>query len=137
MNSCRLILGNEVLEASNECKLLGVILDSSLCFKPHVLHLEKKCNFRIFLLRRLKQHGVRVDSLRLFYLSSIRSVLVYAVQSWYMCTNKDTRDILERIQCIATRVILPNVDSYTERLAILQLPVFNDLCFDICKDHFC
>ena len=51
------------LNITDNAKLLGVTIDSSLNFKVHVENIRKKCNSRTFGIRKLKKFGANKESI--------------------------------------------------------------------------
>ena len=56
-------------------------------------------------MRQLKVQGLNTEGLETFYTSNVRSILLYGAPAWYSFISKDSKDMLERIQRSATRII--------------------------------
>jgi hypothetical protein len=124
------------IEYVNEMKFLGVTIDQRLNFKAHVSNIVSKATQRQFSLLKLKRNGVSTEKLKLFYISNIRSVLCYACPSFFsMLTNYEC-NTLESVQRLCTRFILPDLDSYTDRLTRLQLPMLEIFMGNLSQQHF-
>ena len=119
-----------------EFKFLGVVVDNRLNFNSHCQTISTRANQRQQMLLKLKRNGVCSDKLVLFYLSNIRSILTYCAPAFYTMLSKKQTDLLEGIQRMCTRTILPGVLSYTERLSILGVPVLQDFIMDMCQRYF-
>ena len=117
-------------------RFLGVLVDSHLTFKHHVQDITKKAKKRIYLLIKLKRTGVSMEKLKLFYLSNVRSVMTYAAPSFYSMLNGKQVESLESIQRLSTKIICPDIESYSERLNILKIPVLSNFIEGICCKYF-
>jgi hypothetical protein len=84
-------------------KLLGVLFDEFLSFKPHVEMLCNKISKSLFCLNRIKNF-VNAKSLRMLYFSMIHSVISYGINI-YGCANKTTLEKLIVKQKQAIRII--------------------------------
>lgn len=83
-------LGNQVIAASQEVKILGVIIDSKLNFGPHVNYAVGKAS-RLF--RKLCQFvrptwGIHSDNIKIIYKQVITPILLYAVEIWGKAVGK-------------------------------------------------
>jgi hypothetical protein len=128
-------LGDTVLHPSTNATFLGIVIDHRLSFNDHVQGIMNKCNSRLFLLRKLKSIGLSEQGLKLFYLTSIRSIISYAAPAWYSYLSKNSQDKLEQIQATATKVMVPGIE-YEQRLLHLNLPTLNDHLFQLSLSHF-
>jgi hypothetical protein len=84
-------------------KLLGVLFDEFLSFKPHVDMLCSKISKSLFCLNRVKNF-VNSNSLRLLYFSMIHSIITYGINI-YGCANRTTLEKLIVKQKQAVRII--------------------------------
>ena len=130
-----ILVGDTSISPSTETKLLGVTVDNKLSFNSHVDSLISKTNSRIFLMRQLKTAGLNADGLKTYFITNIRSILLYGSPAWYTLLSQTCKDSLELIQRSATRVILPDLD-YDDRLVQLGLPTLNSFIFTHCQNHF-
>ena len=121
---------------THTAKLLGVNIDTSLTFKEHVAISKKKCNTRLFAMRKLKQLSVCKDALLRFYQARVMPVITYAAPAWYGFLDVKTRDTIEGIQRLATKIMTPEVSSYSERCQILQLPRLTEYMDNISDKYF-
>ena len=80
--------------------------------------------------------GICSDKLNLFYVANIRSILTYGIAAFYSLLSKRQLELLECKQRLCTRIILPDIYSYTKRLQILGLPTVKNFSFKLFKDHF-
>ena len=114
------------VEVVDRFHFLGVTVDSHLTFKPHIENIVNKAKKRSYLLIKLKRLGVSTEKLKLFYISNIRSVLTYAAPSFFGYLTAKQVESMERVQRFTTKVILPFVESYSDRLSLLKLPILSD-----------
>ena len=98
---------------SHKCKLK---------FSEHVAYIVKKCNTRLYQLRKLKQLGLGTNGLLQFYITVLRSVIhvVYACPAWQSLLSKTDFNKLDQVQRRVTRIILPDIESYSARLEFLR-----------------
>ena len=129
------------VEIVDSFRFYGVLVDSHLTFKHHVQDMTKKAKKRIYLLIKLKRtgskHGKRGRGQawsgggrrrgKLFYLSNVRSVMMYAAQSFYsMHAERETSRNTESIQKLSPKIICPDIERYSEHLNILKIPVLGN-----------
>jgi hypothetical protein len=134
--NCNLTLDSKTLCPSPTVKFLGVLIDSRLSFKDHVVSLVKKCNSRLFFMRVLKRQGLNTTGLITYYLSNVRSILTYASPAWYLFCSKQSKEMLEKVQRTATRIIFPEIEGYENRLTQLSLPTVNNFITCLSRNHF-
>ena len=80
--------------------------------------------------------GVAFDKLSLFYVANIRSALTYCIPAFYSMLTDSQITSLEKFQKLCTKVILPHVDEYLERLAILHFPELAIFSENLYRNHF-
>ena len=88
-----------------ETKLLGVTISSDCKWGPHVNHLVKSANKKMWFLRRLKILGASSDTLVDIYKLFVRQGMEVASPAWSSGLTRGNIARLERIQSQATRVI--------------------------------
>jgi hypothetical protein len=117
---CRLHIAGADLEYKSEVKLLGVVIDSGLTFKPHAEELKRKVSMRIHQLGRVAgtDWGAGAATLRSVYVSYIRSVLEYGSVVWYPMLSHQAVMSLEARQLSSARIITGCIRS-TERDSLL------------------
>ena len=76
------------------------------------------------------------EGLKTFYVSNVKSVLSYASPVWFHFLTDADKLLLEKLQRYATRIILPNIELYDDRLTILGMPHVDDFLMSLCCDHF-
>jgi hypothetical protein len=82
--------------AESSFKLLGVLFDEHLSFKPHIDMLCSKLSKSLYCLSRVKNF-VNPESLRKLYFSMIHSNLSYGI-SIYGCANTTNLEKLRKMQ---------------------------------------
>ena len=66
----------------NQCRLLGVVIDSKLSFSEHVSSLLQTCSQRFYLLKLLKNQGTPPPVLHAIYQSIIINRVAYCISAW-------------------------------------------------------
>lgn len=125
----------QVIEPSDTARLLGVIIDTKLNFTAHVKETIKKCNSRIHQMKKLKAFGMNQKGLLIYYKSNIRSLLTNATPAWYSLLTDENRELLDKVQQAATRVISPDLD-YENRLSYLNLSKLEAFIEQQSVNHF-
>lgn len=129
-------IDDQPIDNVSEMKFLGITIDNKLNFKAHLRTIISKANQRQHLLLKLKRNGITTEKLRLFYLSYVRSVATYAAPAFVSLLSKVQLETLESVQKRCSKVILPHIDSYTERIATLKIPRLIDFMFEQGRQHF-
>ena len=101
-----IVNGNE-LEVVQHAKLLGVTISSDLSWNQHISDVVKKASKRLYFLVQLKRARVSPNDLVLFYVSCIRSVLIYAAPVFYFALPQYLQRELERVQKRVLSIISP------------------------------
>ena len=122
------------IDMVDETRLLGVTVRSDLSWSAHVEDITKRCNKRLWMLRRLKTLGADNWDLKEIYITQIRSVLEYAAPVWHPSITGDMRHKLERIQKSALHIILAeNYKSYSSACKTLKLETLHSRREFLCK----
>ena len=113
--------GNQI-EFVEEMKMLGVVMRGDMKWSSNTKYIVEKGYTRLWILRRLKNHGAGYEDLLDVYMKQVRSVLELAVPAWHPgLTQSDSIDI-ERVQKAALHIILGNkYTSYSSALKTTQL----------------
>ena len=111
-------VGGQILEVVDEYKLVGVMISSNLKWDENTDYITKKAYSRLWMLRRLKNLGLKKTSLLQVFTMQIRSVLEFGAVVWHsMLTDQNSRAI-ERVQKSALSVILgPSYLCYENALS--------------------
>ena len=114
-------LDGQILEASEEEKDLGVIVDDRLKFRKHAATAAKKANRTLACIRRTIKYKEK-DMIVPLYTALVRPLLEYGNIIWCPRFEEDNK-MIERIQRRATKLITSIKDlDYTDRLKQLNLP---------------
>ena len=113
---------DENLQVVEELKLLGVTIRSDLNWSSHCDQICRTAYARMWMLRRLKPLGAKVEELIDVYEKQIRCILEFAVAAWNPGLNKAQISQLERVQKCALAIILEeNYVSYSNALKTLKM----------------
>ena len=108
--------------ANETCtKFLGVHIDEHLTFKSHVDEIIKKTRGLIYSLLDLKRSGVPAEIMKSFYMSCIRSIVLYACPSWYSFLSEEQKLRLKRIESMASKIMAPQCNDYQDRICHMKL----------------
>ena len=93
-------------------KFLGLILDSTLSWKPHIDQLIPKLNSACYVIRFLKPI-ISVGNLRMVYFSTVHSIISYGIIFWSNSTYSNT---IFKIQNSVIRIMMnvKNIESCRE-----------------------
>ena len=86
-------------------------------------------------MRKLKYFGLNSDGLKTFYISYIRSVLLYGAPVWNSFLSLSSKEKLKTVKRSASRIFTPDL-CHTYRLDFLSVPLFNYFNFSRCAKHF-
>ena len=115
-------LGSNEIEVVEEIKLLGLTIRSDLKWTNNTKNMISRANKRLWMLRRLKNMGARVEDLVEVYLKQVRCLLELAVPAWQSSLNFADKTDIERVQKTACHIILGGLyGSYKNALEVLSL----------------
>ena len=123
-------INGTVVERVDSFKYLGVNIEKDLTWDCHVTAVVKKAQQRLYGLRRLKQFGLRPNTIRDFYRGTIESLLTGSFTSWYgSCTDRNHK-AMRRVVRTAEKITgceLPSLeDLYTQRCLNKSLRIIED-----------
>ena len=101
-------LNNLSLPFVNECKLLGVHLNTFLTWDTHIDFIVNKVNKCIFILYRARQFSFSTETMFTLYTWYIRTSLEYAASVWHPGLKEQQHARLESIQKRCFKIILGN-----------------------------
>jgi hypothetical protein len=113
-------------------QLLGVTYDNHMKFSVHVDNTIIKSKPAFHALVNLRKAGVGEIGLGQFYKARVLSVLSYAAPRWYPFINKHEKEKLEKYQRLCLRIISPQLEQYSDRLAHLGVVEINTLLETVC-----
>ena len=79
-------------------------------------------------MKQLKSFVLNNDRLKTFYISNIRSVLLYGAPAWHSLLSLSSKGKLDSIQGSATMIKSPNL-CHIDRLDFLSAPLLNDFFY--------
>lgn len=100
-----LILCDQTVEIVNCFKYLGTLLDDKLSFTDNTDSIHKKASQRMFLIRKLRGFGVRVDILERVYVSLVESIIIFNITVWYGHLTQANKNKLNRIINRAGKIV--------------------------------
>ena len=107
---------------SNVChtNFLGLTLGSTLSWKPHIDQLISKLNSACYVIRSLKSL-IPLETLRMIYFSSVRSIISYSIIFWVTLVNSNT---IFKLQKSVIRIMMNagNRESCREPLKKIEYP---------------
>ena len=80
---CNIKIDNQDVEIVKHFKYLGVTINDSLNFKPHVANISKKLCQRLHILRKLRSFEVSKKTMVQVYNSLILSIITFSLTMWY------------------------------------------------------
>ena len=90
----------------DDAKILGVIVQSNLKWNLHIEQLVKRCNRKIYMLRKIKKYHLPVKDLVLIYTGYIRPILEYCAPVFHSGLTIEQSSNIERIQKRVCKIIL-------------------------------
>ena len=115
-------IGSENVEVVDTFKYLGTVIDTKIKFEENTDQICKKCNQRLYLLRKLKSFYVCKEILQTVYRSMVESILSFNIVCWYGFLSLRSKKKLDRIVSLAGKIIGINQSPMSElyRKAILR-----------------
>ena len=98
-------MGSEELQQVDQMKILGVTITSDLKWQTNTENMLKKAMNRIWVLRRMKQLGVKERTLVDVWTKEGRSLLELAVPAWHSGLSVRQSASIERCQRVAVAII--------------------------------
>ena len=112
--------GGDQLNVIYQTKLVGVVVDSSLGWGPHIEYTVANATRKLWLLIRFKANGASQAQLLTLYQLKIRCLLEFAAPAFHCALSQQLSNNLEMIQKKAFAIILGSrYKSYNSALNIL------------------
>jgi len=141
LNLPPLATSSDTIQRVSSFKLLGVHIESSMCWSTHVNSILKKATSRLYFLKQLKRAGLPSHHLLHYYTSVLRPVLEYCAPVWHYALTKDQSQQIEKIQKRAIHIIfnvtqgmpynsmlyIANIDTLASRRNDLSKKFFQDI----------
>ena len=115
------VIHDNNVEVVDEYRYLGTTIDNKLRWDRHCTVTYKKCQQRLYCLRKLRSFNVDNTSLSMFYKSCIQSVLTFSFICWFGNVSQKDNNNLQRIVNISSKVTgvtQSNLTALYERLAV-------------------
>ena len=123
---------NTDVQLVEQTKLLGVVLSSNLSWNANTEYMIKRCNSKIWVIRRLKKLGADEDLLDVYF-KQIRSIIEFGVPVWNSSLTGEDTSHLERIQKTVLHIILGDqYRSYNSSLKFSGLQKLSERRRKIC-----
>ena len=107
-------IGQDQVEIVESFRYLGVVLDSALNFKEQVTSVQKKCQQRLYVLRRLRSFELDPQLLLNLYRSIIEPLLTYCGSIYHPSLCVTEKNKLVQISKTASKIIGRPVPSLSE-----------------------
>ena len=126
------VIDGKDVDAVEEYKYLGLVMDNSLTFSGHVEQQIKKVNRRLYFTRSLIRLGVNNDIVRMFFNMVIPPVLMYACCAFYGYVTQKLQDAMNKPKRYCERLLRRNVtldenDSlYRNRMSAMGTKIIKD-----------
>ena len=125
--------GGEPLEVIYQTKLVGVIVDSSLSWGPHVEYTLKNAGKKLWLLIRFKNLGASQEQLLTLYQLKIRCLPEFAAPAFHGALTQQQSNEIEMLQKKAFAIILGSqYKSYSNALKVLAQERLNTRRLKLC-----
>ena len=129
----RLYIEDSLLEIVSQTKLLGTIISSDLKWHSNTDMLVKKGYQRMIILHKLYSFCMPDSELVNIYILYLRSILEQSCQLWHYAITEEESSELERVQKVATKVILDSrYTDYHSALEILNLETLRERRKKLC-----
>ena len=93
------------VEVVDEYKYLGTTIDNKLKWDRHCNVTYKKCQQRLYWLRKLRSFNIDNTILSMFYKSCIQSVLTFSFICWFGKVSQKDKNKLQRVVNIISKII--------------------------------
>ena len=123
-------MNDSKLELSKEARLLlGVILDSKLTWKPHIIPITRKATTALLQSKQIvgKTWGIKPSMMKWIYTATIRPIMSYACVSWAGGLNKKylVRKLtkVQRLACLIFSSAFPGTPSGALEILLNITPI--------------
>ena len=115
-------LEGKQIEVVEQYNLLGVQITNNLKWIANTEYVTKRGYNKLWMLRRLKNHGASISELKDIYCLHVRSILEYAAVVWHSGLTLENKASIERVQKSALAIILgKGYINYGNALSTLNL----------------
>ena len=132
--SIRLNINGKPLEKVEETSLLGSIISSDLTWSSNTNYIVRKAYQRLEIIKKLYTFNIPINDLVHIYTLYVRSVLEFNCCVWHYSITMEERNLLERVQKTACKIILKQkYTNYESALQELGLKTLDDRRLELCK----
>jgi hypothetical protein len=125
-------INGNTIDVVRSVKILGVTLQSNLKWNERINNIVKKASQISYFLSQLKRAKLPSNDLVNFYVTCIRSLLLYSCQVFHFNLPEFLNIMLERIQKRALNITYGYDVPYSEALVISKLHKLSDH-----RSHLC
>ena len=127
-------IGGKVLETVNEMKILGFTLSNNLSWKKNTQLMVAKAFKKLWMVKRLLNHGTCLTDLTDIYTKHIRSLLEYGTPVWNSALTKQESIAIERVQKVFLHMVLgKDYENYENALEKTGLSSLSERRETLCK----
>ena len=128
-----LSVNDSILCNVQNIKILGIIIQSNLKWNLHIDDLVKRCNRKLYMLRKLKKFNLPLKDLVTIYAGYIRPILEYCAPVFHSSLTKEQSNSLEKIQRRVCKIILGyEYINYLHACQICNLPTLEERRLKLC-----
>ena len=98
------VIHDNKVEVVDEYKYLGTTIDNKLKWDRHCSVTYKKCQQRLYCLRKLRSFNIDNTILSMFYKSCIQSVLTFSFICWFGNVSQKDKNKLQRVVNISSKI---------------------------------
>ena len=98
------VIHDNKVEVVDEYKYLGTTIDNKLKWDRHCSVTYKKCQQRLYCLRKLRSFNIDNTILSMFYKSCIQSVLTFSFICWFGNISQKDKNKLQRVVNISSKI---------------------------------
>ena len=98
------VIHDNNVEVVDEYKYLGTTIDNKLKWDRHCSVTYKKCQQRLYCLRKLRSFNIDNTILSMFYKSCIQSVLTFSFICWFGNVSQKDKNKLQRVVNISSKI---------------------------------
>ena len=105
------VINNQNVENVNKYKYLGLMIDDHLNWHEHINILIKRLNQRLYFLRRLRSFNFSTESLKMFYNSTLESIICFGISIWGCSISNKDKSRIEKIIRKSSKIINCNLNT--------------------------
>ena len=122
-----------IIEFTTDMKIVGVILSENLSWFKNTQYICDKARQKLWILRRMLQYNLGIETMFDVYTKEVRSILELAVPVWHSGLTRRQSGDIERIQRIAFKIILGfEYKNYNQACKMLSTHTLEDRRTKLC-----